>query len=41
MKLLMSTNVTGLRWFLKIVAFLCFEESSLSIGMVNPYDANG
>ena len=30
----MNTNMTGFRWFIKIFAFLCLDESSLSIGRV-------
>ena len=31
---LMNTNMTGFRWFSKILASLCLDESSLSIGIV-------
>ena len=34
---LMNTNMTGFRQFSKIFAFLCFGQSSLSIGRVNPF----
>ena len=30
----MNTNMTGFRWFSKIFASLCLDESSLSIGRV-------
>ena len=30
-----NTNMTGFRWFLKIYVFLCFGQSSLSIGRVD------
>ena len=32
----MNTNMTGFRWFSKMFASLCLDESSLSIGRVNP-----
>ena len=35
----MSTNMTGFRWFSKIVAFL--DKSSLSIGRVRSLDKFG
>ena len=30
----MNTNMTGFRWFPKMVASFCLDESSLSIGRV-------
>ena len=32
----MNTNMAGFRCFSKIFVFLCFGQSSLSIGRVNP-----
>ena len=32
---LMNTNMTGFRWFSKILVSLCLDESSLSMGRVN------
>ena len=34
----MNTNITGFKWFSKIVGFLCFGRSSLSIVGRGIYD---